>query len=197
MPAGVTKCSAVIVAASQTSYAAIKQIVAGVFSSVAFAGSMAEVKQKASAGLCDIVIINTPIPDEFGVNSALDIVTRFPFVQVMVLVKADLYEQVTYKVKGYGIFVLSRPIRGQTLLEGVRMLESMHGKIAQLQNENLKLKRRLDETTIVTRAKCLLIEKKSMSEEEAHYYLERTAMDSSKSKKEVAQEIIRELDPDQ
>lgn len=197
MPAGQIRCSALIVAASQTSYAAIKQIVENVFSSVSFAGSMAEAKQKASTGACDIIIINTPIADEFGVNSAIDIVTRFPFINVMVLVKADLYDKVAYKVRGNGIFVLSRPLRGQTLIEGARIMVSMHGRLLQLQNDNLRLKRRLDEMTLVTRAKCLLIEKKHMSEEESHYYLERRAMDGSKSKKEVAQEIIRELDPDQ
>ena len=35
-----------------------------------------------------------------------------------------------------------------------------------------------------------------MTEKEAHYYLEREAMDNSLSKKEVAQEIIQELGDD-
>ena len=47
---------------------------------------------------------------------------------------------------------------------------------------------------VVNRAKCLLIEKKQMTEEEAHHYLEKLAMDACITKREAATDIIRRLE---
>ena len=117
-------------------------------------------------------------------------------VSAMEIIKGDVYEQVSHKVNGSGIFVVTRPITSRGLYESVRLLTTMHGKLSELAAENRKLKRRLDELGIVTRAKCLLIEKKGFTEEEAHHYLEKEAMDTSLTKKEVAQQIIRDLEED-
>ena len=46
----------------------------------------------------------------------------------------------------------------------------------------------------VNRAKWLLIEIKRMTENEAHYYIEKQAMDMRLSRREVAENIIRTYD---
>lgn len=43
----------------------------------------------------------------------------------------------------------------------------------------------------VSRAKCLLISYCGMSEEDAHKYIERQAMDKRMSRLEIAQDIVR------
>lgn len=53
------------------------------------------------------------------------------------------------------------------------------------------LKRRLDDSKLVNRAKMLLISRLGMSENQAHRYIEKTAMDGCISKKEVAVRIIK------
>lgn len=53
------------------------------------------------------------------------------------------------------------------------------------------LQRRLDDTKIVNRAKLLLVTRLKMSEGEAHRYIEKTAMDSCSSRRDVAESIIR------
>ena len=121
-------------------------------------------------------------------------VTEARRIAVLLLVKSDLYNQVAYKVRGSGIFVLSRPLKGQLLLEAVGVMDSMRQKIYLLNEQNQKLRKRLDEMGIITRAKCLLIEKKKMTEEEAHRYLEQEAMNHALTNKEIAQNIIRELE---
>ena len=73
-------------------------------------------------------------------------------------------------------------------------MDSMRQKIFMLNEQKQKLRRRLDEMGIITRAKCLMIEKKQMTEEEAHRYLEQEAMNHSLTKKEIAQNIIRDLE---
>jgi AmiR/NasT family two-component response regulator len=194
MPATRDSGSVLIVSASQTSYQAIRTIIQGSFARITQAVSMAQAKQKAAACTVDILIINTPMPDEFGMQSALDILARNRYVSILLLVKQDLYPQVSMKIKGSGIYVLTKPLKGQALLEAVSHVETTRQRIASLENDLTKLKARLDEMGLITRAKCLLIEKRHMSEEESHYYLERTAMDGSMTKIEAAKAIVRELE---
>ena len=160
------------------------------------ASTITQARQKLAEDGIDVVVINTPLPDEFGVESAVDIAAGNESLSVILLVKADAYEQVSYKTRDSGIFVLTRPLKGQQLIEAGGVILAAKKKLRDLADENRKLRRRMEELSLVTRAKCLLIEKKKMTEKQAHYYLEREAMDNSLSKKEVAKEIIDELGDD-
>lgn len=53
------------------------------------------------------------------------------------------------------------------------------------------LRRKLSDTRLVSRAKLLLMTRLGMSEEEAHKYIEKTAMSTGAKRGEVAQSIIR------
>ena len=53
------------------------------------------------------------------------------------------------------------------------------------------LRRKLDDTRLVNRAKLLLMSRLQMSEEEAHRFIEKTAMDSGRKSREIALGIIR------
>ena len=48
----------------------------------------------------------------------------------------------------------------------------------------------LEETKLVGRAKIILMEKMRITEPEAHRYIEKEAMDSRRTRKEVAESII-------
>ena len=45
---------------------------------------------------------------------------------------------------------------------------------------------------LVSRAKCLLIENRGMTEAEAHHYIEKEAMNSRRTREQVAEEILEE-----
>ena len=64
-------------------------------------------------------------------------------------------------------------------------------RLRALCTETVSLKRKLDDTRIVTRAKLLLMSRLKMSEAEAHRYIEKTAMDTGSKRREVADSIIR------
>ena len=51
----------------------------------------------------DIVIVNTPLPDEFGVNFAIDTGDRTGS-GVLLCVNAEFFDEVTDKCEDYGIF---------------------------------------------------------------------------------------------
>ncbi len=193
MAASAKRSRVLIVASSQEIYGVIRKIIEDTCEQTLYASSITEARRKLAEGNIGLVIINTPLQDEFGLESAKDFADGKD-IAVLLLVKADLYHQVSYKVRGSGVFVLSRPLKGQLLLEAVGIMDAMRLKIFLLNEQNQKLRKRLDEMGLITRAKCLLIEKRQMTEEEAHRYLEKEAMDNSLTKREVAQNLIRELE---
>ena len=70
------------------------------------------------------------------------------------------------------------------LLASFNQLHSMHARETSLQ-------RKLSDTKLVNRAKLLLMTRLQMSEEEAHRYIEKTAMDNAESRREIALRLIR------
>jgi response regulator NasT len=62
------------------------------------------------------------------------------------------------------------------------------------EQENIKLKTRLEEINIINRAKLLLIQCLSMTEHQAHRYLEKQAMNLRTSKLEISKQVIKTYD---
>ena len=56
------------------------------------------------------------------------------------------------------------------------------------------MQKKMDEIQLINRAKLLLIEKLGKSEAESHRFIEKQAMDLRKTKKEIAESIIRTYD---
>lgn len=52
------------------------------------------------------------------------------------------------------------------------------------------IRSKMNESGVVTRAKCPLIRMRKMTEEESNYYLEKKAMDEGSIKREIVQGII-------
>ena len=84
----------------------------------------------------DLVVINTPLPDEFGHELAEYITEKFVS-GVMVIAKAELFDQVNDKMEPFGILTvqkpLSRPPRrtaGSALTGKTRSLEPKWKKCA-------------------------------------------------------------------
>ena len=138
----------------------------------------------------DIVIINTPLGDDFGLQAAIDISQQNP-VGVILLVKNDMYEEVSYRVEDYGIMTVPKQTTRQMLYLAVKMMAAVQVKIKGMAEETTKLKRKLKELKLVDRAKWILIDQLKMSETQAHKYIEKQAMDRCVKREEIAENIIR------
>ena len=90
----------------------------------------------------------------------------------------------------YGICVVPKPLNKNALLQAVRLGSAFHNRLLLMQKENNKLRAKLEEVRYVSRAKFLLITEQNMSEEAAHRYIEKSAMDTRRTRKEVSLEII-------
>ena len=139
----------------------------------------------------DILIINSPLVDDFGLDFAIDEATK-DIESILPFVNAELETEIYYKTYQYGILTLSKPSTIGVLMQSLRLLTSSIIKKERLYTKQSDLKTRLEEIKLINNAKLLLIEHKRISEDEAHRFLEKRAMDLRKSKIDIAKEIIDE-----
>ena len=162
----------------------------GEFSPVFTASNAGQAKRFLLDTQVDIVIINAPLSDEYGNRLALDIVTNYS-AGVLILVRPEVYEQVAYKMEQYGILTLTKALDRQTLYQTVKLLSATSNKMRRIEKSSHKLENKLHEMKAISKAKGLLIENENMSEEAAHRYIEKQAMDRCSSRKEIAEGIIK------
>lgn len=156
------------------------------------AGSAGEAKRMALDYAVDITILNAPMRDEFGTQLALDLARDN--VGVLLLVPGESFDGVRDQVEDEGVMTLSKPLTRQTLEMGLHMITALRGKLLQMDRRNRALQEKMTDIRTINRAKWLLIEQLRMTESEAHYYIERQAMDTRLSRREVAENIIRSYD---
>jgi len=139
----------------------------------------------------DLCIINTPLTDEFGTEFALNVAAGRTPLQVLMIVKSELADEVSAKVEDYGVFVISKPINRQIFWSALKLIKASYNRMLGLQNQNELLQKKIEDIRYVDRAKCVLIEYLKMTEAEAHRFIEKQAMDMRITKREVAASILK------
>lgn len=137
----------------------------------------------------DIVIINAPLPDDFGTRLALD-VCRNGGAGVLLIVKAEHYPDISARVSPCGVLVLSKPTTAQMIIQSVDLLCGTRERLRRMEQKAASIEEKMEEIRIVNRAKWLLIEQLKMTESEAHRYIEKQAMDRCVTRREVAEKIL-------
>ena len=157
---------------------------------VRFVTNIAAAKRAFLEQQYDFVIINTPLPDEFGTRFAAQACAGNGTV-ALVLVKADVYEENYAKLVTDGIFTLAKPTSAQMMAQALRWMAAARERLRRLENKATSIEEKMGEIRLVNRAKWLLIENLQMSEGDAHRYIEKQAMDRCTSRKEIALGIIK------
>lgn len=156
------------------------------------AGDAGETRRRLLGEVKDIVIICTPLPDEFGVELALDLAETS--MGILLIVKNELCEEIEYKVEDSGILTLGKRMSRQEFRSAVKMLTVLSARLSKAEKKMQSLQEKMNDIRLVNRAKWLLIENMNMTEAEAHRHIEKLAMDMRRSKKQVAQKIIDTYD---
>lgn len=140
-----------------------------------------------------LIVVNAPLKDEFGHELAVMLAENTSS-GILLLCRADIADDVADKVGDYGICVISRPINKALLHQSIRLIEATRSRMLSLQRENSKLMVKIDEMRLINRAKCALMEHLHYTEPEAHRYIEKQAMDTRATRKEVAEQILADFD---
>ena len=157
---------------------------------VTIAKSVAEAKRRLVEQSYDIVLVNAPLPDDFGMRLAIDVCNGSD-AGVLLLVKSDLYNDVYSKVVEFGVMTLSKPTSLQMVSQTLRVLCATRERLRKMEEKQASVEEKIEEIRLINRAKWLLIECLSMTEADAHRYIEKQSMDLRVSKREVAESIIK------
>ncbi len=182
--------SILIVSASEQFDAIVKRSLTG-FTTINVVKSGALARRNVLEKDYNLIVINSPMPDETGIDLALDISEKSR-ASILLVTPKDIYDEVLEKVTDYGILVLFKPFPKGRADQAVRYLVAVQDKMYRLEKKNLALEEKMEELRTVSRAKLLLVERKHMTEDEAHRYIGKNAMDNGVSRKRIAEMILED-----
>ena len=147
-------------------------------------------KRACSERSYDFIIINSPLPDDIGARFAIDQCSSTSSA-VLFMVRAELYSETYDKLAAHGVFVLAKPTSRQVITTALAFLASARERLRKNEKKTISIEEKMEEIRIVNKAKWILIDREHMTEEEAHRYIEKTAMDTCVSKRTIAEKIIK------
>lgn len=143
----------------------------------------------------ELVIINTPLPDELGDELAADICDSST-AGCIVIAKAENADMLSERLEEHGALVVARPISRTLFYQSIKLINASRKRIMGYAKENIKLHKKLDEIKMINRAKLVLMQYLKFSENQAHRYIEKQAMDLRMTKYEIAMKVIKTYDLD-
>ena len=157
---------------------------------VTVVGSVSEARRRMLGENCDLVIVNAPLPDDLGVDFAVELCTESD-AGVLLLIKNELYEETYYQVLPAGVITLAKPTNLQMISQNLRVLCATRERLRAVREHQTTVEEKIEEIRCINRAKWLLIECLHMTEPDAHRYITRQAMEQRTGKKEIAESVIR------
>lgn len=137
----------------------------------------------------DFVIINAPLIDEFGSRLSMDAGALSGTIAVLFVV-SEVYGEIVHKTAPHGVFIVKKPASASVISQSLSLLISARERLRIVEKKAGRAESKLDELRVVNKAKWLLIDNEDMSENDAHKYIEKAAMDAGITKKQAAQIIV-------
>ena len=138
----------------------------------------------------DLVVINAPLGDETGESLSRYIASK-SLAQVILIVRSELFDEVSAVCEDDGVLTVSKPVNRSVFWSALKLASAAQKQIKRVEAENNKLKQRIEDIRITDRAKYLLISYLSMTEQEAHRYIEKQAMDLRTTRRTIAEGILK------
>ena len=155
--------------------------------------SGAEARRRMLESDFELIVVNAPLPDEFGHELCIDAVEKTD-AGIVFLVKAAAAEQLLGDLSDHGILLLSKPFTTTLFMQAMHMAAASNHRLQRLRQENARLQEKIAQVRLVSRAKCCLVEHEHITEAEAHRYIEKQAMDTRRDRTEIAQEVLDSYD---
>ena len=148
-----------------------------------------EARRRISERVYNIILVDYSEGEgaDFAIDAAESLST------ILLLTPTPLFEEVSYRVEGYGIISVPNPFDQFTFYAMMKAAIAVQYKVQVLSSQTTKLKVKMEEIKHVNRAKMLLMQNLSMTEQEAHRYIEKEAMDRSMKRIAIADEIIKRM----
>ena len=141
----------------------------------------------------ELIIVNAPLSDESGESFSRQVASS-GHCQVILVVKADYLDEVSAKCEDFGVMTISKPVNKQVFWTALKLCRAAQKRLSRVHAENIRLEQKIEEIRIVDRAKCVLISFADMSEDEAHRFIEKQAMNLRTTKRSVAEDVLKSYD---
>jgi response regulator NasT len=146
-----------------------------------------EARRLATERTFNIIIADSG--DGYDTDFAINVADSYS--TILLLVPNEHFDEVSYRVEGYGILTITKPFEPFYFYNMVKIAIAVQYKVQVLSSQTTKLKVKMEEIRLVNRAKMLLMQNLKMTEQEAHRYIEKEAMDRGMKKIAVSEEIIK------
>lgn len=184
--------SVLIVSTSDSFKANImKYLPEATYKPIFLARNIVEAQRETVERFYDLIIINSPLSDDSGTKFAIDISSKKQSV-VILFVHSENYNDIYNKVSDFGVFTIRKPLVDQNVMQGLDFAKATRERIRNMDKKITTLEEKMADIKLVNHAKWVLINSKNMSEDEAHRYIEKQAMDRCVSKRVIAEEILKE-----
>ncbi len=160
------------------------------FSRIVAAQSGSEARRCVLENEYDLIIIDTPLSDELGDDFALHAAENSAS-GVILIVENNTIDEVNINVENSDVFVVPKPISPDFFYQAVKLLQTSRKRLSLLEDENRKLRQKIDELRLVNRAKLVLMQMLKMNEDQAHRYIEKQSMNLRQTRTMVAENILR------
>ena len=145
-----------------------------------------EARRLATERSFNIIIADSG--DGYDTDFAINLADSYS--TILLLVPNEHFDEISYRVEGYGILTITKPFEPFYLYNMMKIAIAVQYKVQVLSSQTTKLKVKMEEIKQVNRAKMLLMQNMNMSEQEAHRYIEKEAMDRCIKKTAVAEQVI-------
>lgn len=146
-----------------------------------------EARRLATERTFNIIIADSG--DGYDTDFAINIADSYS--TILLLVPNEHFDELSYRVEGYGILTITKPFEPFYFYNMVKIAIAVQYKVQVLSSQTTKLKVKMEEIKQVNRAKMLLMQNMNMTEQEAHRYIEKEAMDRGMKRIAISEEIIK------
>ncbi|MDD6278212.1 MAG: ANTAR domain-containing protein [Oscillospiraceae bacterium] len=140
----------------------------------------------------ELAVVNAPLPDESGMRLC-EYISDNTSAFCMLIVKSENAARLSDFADKNNIVLVPRPFSKASLYQSVKLIEISLRRYFKLYQEAARLEQKIDEVRRIDKAKFMLMEYKKMSEQQAHSFIEKYAMNIRKKKSLAAYEIINKL----
>ena len=137
----------------------------------------------------DLVIINSPLRDDYG-DKLSNFIIKNTNSDVILIIKNNNKEEL-YKVEDSGVYVVEKPLNKNMLIKIIKAYIIHRRRYNFIIEKNEKLQNKISDIKLIDRAKLTLIQYLRMSEEEAHKYIEKQSMNLRITRVQVAKNILK------
>ncbi|MCH5165563.1 MAG: ANTAR domain-containing protein [Clostridiales bacterium] len=145
------------------------------------------------ASLCrpfDLFVIYSGLIDEHGNQLAISIADSNDCGGIFID-DSMRTEQIEADLNNCGIITLTRPVTKSALLEAVKLISVSNARVRALKAKNEELTSKIEDMKYINRAKIVLMRSLGYSEEQAHKYIEKKAMEMRMTRRKVAMDILK------